>query len=113
MWRRWLMGLVFLAGCHSFAERQAPVSPARTLWVQGQLAMRRGASEQAINLYQQSLEHDGSLTQNHLSLAAAYLADGEHQPACEQLEKFLDAHPEHAPARLYHAELLLRLGRLA
>jgi tetratricopeptide (TPR) repeat protein len=53
------------------------------------------------------------LSENHLSLAAGYLEKGDDVAACRHLGLFLHTHPAHRYARLYHAELLLKLDRLA
>src|SRR4051794_38189696 len=47
----------------------------------------------------------------HLTLAAIYLDQGQEEKACLHLQFFLDAHPEHAGARYYRAELLQRMGK--
>jgi hypothetical protein len=59
----------------------------------------------------QSYAQDPQSRQNHLSLAAGYLQNGDDRLACEHLGKFLAVHPEHRNARFYHAELLVKLGR--
>jgi tetratricopeptide (TPR) repeat protein len=121
------VGLVCLAclGCHAvvaFAPlgrdseppAQRPAEPAPSgarQWSQGQEALGAGNAKQAVALYRQSLEVQPSLKQNHLSLAAAYLAQGDEPRACDQLRQFLDAQPDHRNARFYYAELLCKLGQ--
>jgi hypothetical protein len=73
--------------------------------------MRDGNIQQAIDLYQRSLQLEPSLACNHLSLAAGYVAlcrDGE---AAGHLRRYLEAQPEHHTVRGYYAEVLLRLQR--
>jgi tetratricopeptide (TPR) repeat protein len=111
----WIPCLVCL-GCQSLAAVEPVAQLPRTekaqqLWEQGQRAMQQGQSDQAIALYQQSLETEPQQGQNHLSLAAAYLSKGDDRAACEHLGLFLQAHPDHRNARFYHAELLLKLDR--
>src|SRR5262245_38228976 len=48
----------------------------------------------------------------HLTLAAAYLEQGNDETACQHLGLFLERHPHHGNVRFYYAELLMRLGRL-
>jgi len=47
--------------------------------------MKAGQADQAIALYQQSLNEDQERGKNHLSLAAAYLEKGDDRAACEHL----------------------------
>jgi tetratricopeptide (TPR) repeat protein len=113
----WMTGLVCL-GCQSITgsdqrEPLPPTPPAQQLWQAGQEAMKAGQPQQAIAMYEKSLHEDRKLTQNHLSLAAAYLEAGDDEQACTHLGLFLTAHPEHRNARFYHAELLRKLGRHA
>jgi tetratricopeptide (TPR) repeat protein len=103
------MFLLVCLGC--MAEAEPRTKQAQELWEQGQEAMKAGQPDQAIALYQQSLETDPQHGQNHLSLAAAYLKKGDDRAACEHLGLFLQSHPEHRNARFYHAELLLKLDR--
>ena len=49
---------------------------------------------------------------SHLTLAAMHLEKGEDAKACDHLGKFLVTNPEHRNARFYHAELLMKLGRV-
>jgi tetratricopeptide (TPR) repeat protein len=110
----WLTCLLCV-GCHSFAgvelrHEPRPSERAQELWEQGQHAMKAGQPDQAIDLYQQSLQEDRAGGQNHLSVAAAYLEKGDDRAACAHLGLFLQSHPEHRNARYYHAELLLKLG---
>jgi tetratricopeptide (TPR) repeat protein len=110
----WLgLGLVCF-GCQTMAavEAPAPGPAAGELWEQGQSAMRRGSADEAIRLYQQSLEVDPQLSRNYLSLAAAYLEKGDDAAACPHLSRYLTAHPEHLVVRGHFAELLLRMQRM-
>jgi tetratricopeptide (TPR) repeat protein len=49
---------------------------------------------------------------NHLTLAAMHLEKGEDALACSHLGKFLATNPEHRNARFYHADLLMKLGKV-
>jgi tetratricopeptide (TPR) repeat protein len=81
------------------------------LWEKGQAAMQAGDPGQAIGFYERSLKADPTLTRNHMSLAAAYLENGDDEGACVHLAQYVQAHPEHTAIRREYAELLLRLGR--
>src|SRR6202030_2925495 len=72
---------------------ESPNEHAVQLWQQGQHAMKVGAPEQAIALYQESLDADRRLEKNHLSLAAAFIEKGDDAAACEHLGLYLQAHP--------------------
>jgi Tfp pilus assembly protein PilF len=108
----WLILLLtlFVAPLHS-AEATKP-SPGQDAWQKGQKAMLDGKAEQAIDSFRHSLELEPGLSRNHLSLAAAYLAQGQEEKAAEQLEQYLQAQPSHYLVRGQYAELLLRLDRL-
>ena len=84
---------------------------ARQLWEQGQEAMSKGHADEAIRCYEQSLAADPAFARNHLSLAAAYLDQGDQERACPELEQYLQACPGHLIVRAHYAELLLRLRR--
>lgn len=90
----------------------APVSAALANWKQGQQELLEGHTEQAIASFEASLKQDSSLVCNHLSLAAAYLARGQDEQAAAQLERYLEAQPDHFVVRAQYAELLRRLDRL-
>lgn len=113
-----LLSLSYVA-CHAFegAGKDCGVSSAATasaeeLWEKGQQAMKAGEHDRAIAFYKESLSRKSGATRNHLSLAAAYVAKGDDAPACFHLGCFLESHPEHHNARLYHAELLMKLKRV-
>jgi tetratricopeptide (TPR) repeat protein len=97
--------------CHGMTCGEQRTDRAEELWQAGQAAMKSGEPECAITLYEQSLEADPQLRQNHLSLAAAYLEKGNDRLACDHLGKFLATNPDHRNARFYYAELLVKLGR--
>jgi hypothetical protein len=80
-------------------------------WQQGQDAMRRGAPNEAIGHYQQSLKDDPAFTRSYLSLAAAHLEAGDEAASCTNLACYVSAHPEQLALRVQLAELLLRLQR--
>ena len=73
--------------------------------------MRLGQVAQALQYYELSLAQDQSLSRNHLSLAAAYLEQGNQAKAAPHLAQYVNAFPEHYVVRAHYAELLLRLGR--
>jgi tetratricopeptide (TPR) repeat protein len=108
-----LLGLLGL-GCHSVlpVESEDEHAQAEVLWQEAQTALRRGRPNESIALCQQSLAADPGLIQNHLSLAAAYLENGEEKLACTHLAEYLKAHPEHLSIRVHLAEMLLKLHRL-
>jgi tetratricopeptide (TPR) repeat protein len=87
-------------------------SPGLPDWEKGQQAILDGQTEKAIASFQQSLKQDPTLVRNYLSLAAAYLAQGQEEQAAEQLKQYLHKQPEHALVRGQYAELLLRLNQL-
>ena len=111
----WVMGWFAFLGCHSLTLPPSESEPesATALWQQGQAAMLAGEPDRATGFYEKSLASDPLATRSHLSLAAAYLEKGQDQPACEHLDKYLQANPDHHQVRLHHAELLARLERLA
>src|SRR5262249_61780904 len=93
---RWLWLRLVCVGCQSLgsaegspkrgaAVRQPAAEPedpparaaARQFWEEGQKAMRQGQPERAIALYEQSLAPDPRLARGPLSLAAAYLDEGD------------------------------------
>src|SRR5688572_28758660 len=46
-----------------------------------------------------------------LARAAEALQAGNQEAACDQLRRYVEAHPEAIPARVLHAEVLFRLAR--
>jgi tetratricopeptide (TPR) repeat protein len=88
-----------------------PQPPALRAWQDGQRAMVAGRTDDAITRFQESLRLDPRLARNHLSLAAAYLAQGRDEQAAPHLARYLDAQPEHLVVRAHYADLLLRLNR--
>jgi len=107
-----LVFVLLLLALPMYADEPAPSSPGLADWQKGQQAMLDGETKEAIASFRQSLEKDATLVRNHLSLAAAYLAQGEEQQAAEQLNEYLQVQPEHYVVRGQYAELLLRLDRL-
>ncbi len=111
----WL-GICFLGlGCVALPtiDPDPTVAAARHLWDEGQEAMKRGQTDQAIALYEQSLAEDPKLTCNHLSLAAAYLEKDDLGHACPHLADYVEANPDRLTFRLHYAEVLTRLKRFA
>jgi tetratricopeptide (TPR) repeat protein len=108
----WLFIAPLLLASTLQAEEPTPSSPGLAAWQKGQQALLEGQNEQAIASFRQSLEQDSGLVQNHLSLAAAHLGLGEQEKAVEQLERYLQAKPDHFVVRDQYAELLLRMDRL-
>lgn len=107
----WL-GLLFCAGCQQTTLRLPDVPPAVTLWQNGQAALVAGEPERAVELYRRSLAERDPPAQVHLSLAAAYLEQGDHEAACAEIGHFVEKQTDHPAARYYYAELLWQLGRL-
>lgn len=79
----------------------------------GQLAMERDRFEDAVKHFQATLRKDPKLASAHLSLAAAYLAQGRDAEAVPQLAQYLEARPDHFLVRMPYAEVLARLDRHA
>lgn len=103
-----------LLGCQSLiapAPTAAEPDRATQFWEQGQEAMRRGQPREAVGFYQRSLALDAGLTRNHLSLAAAYLEQGDQPAACVHLRSYVQTNPHHLAARIHLADLQLRLQR--
>jgi tetratricopeptide (TPR) repeat protein len=107
------LGLLCL-GCHALGPlaSDAAADSAAQLWERGQEAMRQGQTDQAIEFYQRSLFVDPGLMRNYLSLAAAYMEQGDDEAACPHLTRYVNAHPDQVTLRVYLADLLLRLKRL-
>jgi tetratricopeptide (TPR) repeat protein len=103
---------LFLPAGLLYAEEPKLSSPGLPEWEKGQQAMLEGQTEQAIAAFGQSLKQDPALVRNHLSLAAAYLAQAKEEQAAEQLKQYLNKQPDHFVVRGEYAELLLRLGLL-
>ena len=95
-----------------YTAEPPPPSSALEDWQEGQKALLEGQTDKAIDSFHESLRKDAALVRNHLSLAAAYLAQGKEEQAAEQMETYLTAQPEHFAVRGQYAELLMRLGRL-
>lgn len=105
--------LLFILSTLPLHAEQPPLSsPGLPDWEKGQHAMLDGQTEQAIAAFQQSLKQDPALVRTYLSLAAAYLAQGDEEKAVDQLKQYLDHKPDHAVVRGQYAELLLRLDQL-
>jgi tetratricopeptide (TPR) repeat protein len=103
--------LLLLPAAGSARESDAPETPARLLWREGQAALLDNRPEDAVALFERSLRLDPNLADNHLSLAAAWLARDDEAKACTALERYLQARPGHLAIRLHHADLLLHLKR--
>jgi tetratricopeptide (TPR) repeat protein len=112
IYRTCVVVAVFLLAIPLCAAEPILSSPGLPEWEKGQHAMLEGQTEQAIAAFQQSLKQDPALVRNHLSLAAAYLAQGKEEQAAEQLKQYLNARPDHHVVRGEYAELLMRLDRL-
>jgi predicted Zn-dependent protease len=80
-------------------------------WQEGQQAIVDGRTDEAIARFQESLRLDPKLARNHLSLAAAYLAQGRDKQAAPHLASYLAAQPDHLVVRAHYADLLMRLAR--
>jgi tetratricopeptide (TPR) repeat protein len=86
-------------------------TPALRLWEQGQEAMLRGDTDEAIGLYHQSLKLAPDLARNYLSLAAAHIEKSDDAGAAPHLAHYLRLQPGHLVVRAHYAELLYRLGQ--
>ena len=112
--RGWLGVWLICFGCHWLPPLEIETqSTARQNWEKGQMAMRRGAIEEAIWCYKQGLAADPKFTPNHLSLAAAYLQQNSPETACAHLALYVEANPDQLLNRARYAELLLKLHRLS
>jgi hypothetical protein len=80
---------------------------ARKAWEQGQSAMDDDRFEEAIGHFQRSLKLDPDRAQNHLSIAAAHLAQGKQKEALTHLAAYLDARPRHFLIRWHYADVLM------
>ncbi len=87
--------LLACAGCQGlpFAAPAADPAEARRRWEEGQAAMQRQEPDRAIACYHASLAADPGMVQNHLSLAAAHLQQGDAAAACAHLARYVEAHP--------------------
>jgi tetratricopeptide (TPR) repeat protein len=85
---------------------------AAELWEQGQDAMRKSQPGLAVRCYEKSLALDPRLNRNHLSLAAAYLENGDDASACLHLEEYVGVHPDELGIRVHLADLQLRMHKL-
>jgi len=97
------------------AEENEVVEAAQTaaqLWEQGQEAMRKSQPGLAVRCYEKSLALDPRLNRNHLSLAAAYLENGDDASACLHLQEYVGAHPDELGIRVHLADLQLRMHKL-
>ncbi|MCI0641591.1 MAG: tetratricopeptide repeat protein [Gemmataceae bacterium] len=97
----------------SYVSKRIPLQAAKAdeHWLQGQKAMQDGEYDQAIAFYQKALAAERGASKSFLSLAAAYLAQGDEDSACVALGQFVDANPEHRNGRYFLAELLAKTGR--
>ncbi len=121
-WFTWIgLGIVAAGFCQvaiglpqeiPFLSKISTPSAALNLWERGQKAITNGLPKDAIPLYKQSLALDPQLHRNHLSLAAAFLEEGEDKQAADAMERYLDREPNHLSVRQHYGELLIRLGRL-
>jgi tetratricopeptide (TPR) repeat protein len=108
-----LLGSLLLLVVVRYGAAAEQLPPAVQRWQMGQEALRNGNVDEAIELYRQSLQLDGALTRNYLSLAAAYSAKGDDDRALEHLLRYVQKQPDHVMARAHLAEMLLRLKRPA
>lgn len=92
---------------------EAEKTPAQLLWEMGQESMLSGETDQAIDLFTQSLKLDPTLARNYLSLAACYLDKGADQTIASHLKRYLELQPDHHTIRAHYAEVLARLKQYA
>lgn len=95
------------------ASKENAKAPARILWEKGQHELAEGRTAEAVSSFRASLRLDPAESRNHLSLAAAYLAQDSGGLAVSQLAEYLAAEPRHLAVRAHYAELLLKLDRTA
>jgi tetratricopeptide (TPR) repeat protein len=111
MTRRYAASVVLLSAswicAASWVVAQEP--QVKSLWEMGQAAMKRGDTAGAIDLYRRCLKQDPAYSRAHLSLAAAYLEQGDERLALPHLATYVRAVPEHALIRVHYAEILFRL----
>ena len=86
--------LLLLCGPAPAREPAPPDTPARRLWKQGQEALVDGRPQEAAALFERSLQLDPDLADNHLSLAAAWLARDDEAKAAACLERYLERRPD-------------------
>jgi tetratricopeptide (TPR) repeat protein len=106
-----LLALAFVCTAEPPGAAPPAAGSALEAWQAGQQAMLDGNPNEAIQRFEESLRHDPQLARNHLSLAAAYLAQGREAQAAGQLAAYLTAQPDHLVVRAHYADLLLRLAR--
>src|SRR5687768_3615621 len=99
---RWLLpswlALLFFLGCH-VTDGKAPAP--RTVPAEARGAVEVEATPTPVS----------KPSPNDLAAAAIFLEKGDQVSACFHLGRFVQAHPEHANARCYFAELLTKLGK--
>lgn len=103
------VGLACLGTGTLSAEAESTPTAAERAWEQGQQAMSRGDAPGAIAWYRESLRLDPRLLPNHLSMAAAFLAQGQAEKALPHLDAYIRSRPDHAIVRVHYADLLFRL----
>src|SRR5437868_4101044 len=95
------------------AAPPATTTPAEKAWQLGQQAMERDRFEEAIGQFQLSLRLDAGMVQNHLSIAASYLALDQQKEALPHLRSYLEARPDHFLIRWHFAEVLMNTNHAA
>jgi tetratricopeptide (TPR) repeat protein len=110
----WLLLSLLSFSCHSITavDSNPQAVAAGEMWDKGQEAMKQGKPEEAFSRYQQSLAVDPAMVRNHLSLATAYLQQGDLGEASGHLAQYVEARPDELIVRARFAELLLRQNRL-
>ena len=102
-----VLALLALLPAAAFCDPPSESSPAYKVWKDGQAAMDGDRFEEAIGQFQLSLRLDPKLVQNHLSLAAAYLALGQDRQSLPHMAAYLAACPDHFLIRWHYAEVLM------
>jgi tetratricopeptide (TPR) repeat protein len=106
--RFFLCGLLIVLGLPASTSANPPANtPAYNAWQQGQQALDGDRFDEAIGQFQLSLRLDPTLVQNHLSLAASYLALDQKRQALPHLAAYLAARPQHFIIRWHYAEVLM------
>lgn len=89
---------------------QAAVSQAFDLKVEADRLLKQGKIEQAIPLYEKALQQDAAFANTRYNLATAYYLQGKIEKAAENLEAFVNLHPNDAEVLYNLGCLKLRLG---
>lgn len=108
-----IFALVFLsAELSQGGSAQAQGSPPLEMKAMADSLLKQGKLDRSIFLYEKAIRQDGSFANAYYNLATAYYLDGNLQKAIENLEAFLELHPQDAEALYNLGCLKLRVGGL-